>query len=288
MASLHRTSPPPAFNLSPWSAAILPCSTLAFLPPAGPPTTPSTSVASPAGDASQVLLAGACRHRSAGGIHVFHLCCRPFCRCRAPPRARHNEGGVVAPTSWEPSTFQIPRGAMPVLLTGVLASRVPAGIAADWIHLDLGPSIPALPDALGGCSASCRGKVVTGVWGEIHGRPTAAGRDSDGASCRFHLDGVVFILRSCDVLGVLSGVLCLVMPFDYADGTQCHGLVLARRCSSSTRGAPLCDVLGVLCGVLCLVMPFNYTGGAQVSWRRLGPSWLPGTFRLRQRCSVMV
>ena len=26
--------------------------------------------------------------------------------------------------------------------------------------------------------------------------------------------------RSCDVLGVLCGVLCLVMPFEYTGGTQ--------------------------------------------------------------------
>ena len=56
--------------------------------------------------------------------------------------------------------------------------------------------------------------------GEIHGRPAAAGRDSGDASRRFHLDGVVFIPRSCDVWGVLCGVLCLVMPFDYTGGTQ--------------------------------------------------------------------
>lgn len=35
-----------------------------------------------------------------------------------------------------------------------------------------------------------------------------------------HLDGVVFIPRSCDVRGVLYGVLCLVMPLDYTGGTQ--------------------------------------------------------------------
>ena len=41
---------------------------------------------------------------------------------------------------------------------------MPAGVAAGWIRLDLGLSIPAPPSAIGGCSASRRVEDVTGVW----------------------------------------------------------------------------------------------------------------------------
>ena len=76
----------------------------------------------------------------------------------------------------EPSTSQFPRWVVAVLwlyLQGALrqwsslvalASRVPAGVAAGWIRLDLGLSIPAPPDAIGSCSASRRVEDVTGVW----------------------------------------------------------------------------------------------------------------------------
>ena len=76
----------------------------------------------------------------------------------------------------EPSTSQFPRWVVAVLwlyLQGAprqwsslvaLASRVPAGVAAGWIRLDLGLSIPAPPGAIGGCSASRRVEDVTGVW----------------------------------------------------------------------------------------------------------------------------
>ena len=50
-----------------------------------------------------------------------------------------------------------------MVLAGCSASWVPAGVAAGGIRLDLGPSIPALPDAIGG-PASRREEDVTGVW----------------------------------------------------------------------------------------------------------------------------
>ena len=94
--------------------------------------------------------------------------------------------------------------------------------------------------------------------------------------------------------------------FSIASTVQCHGLVSARRRSSSARGAPCCDVLGVLCGVLCLGMPFGCAGDTQVPWRHLGPGdrsnvphgtggvaslcslGCPGAFRLRRWYSVVV
>ncbi|XBI52526.1 hypothetical protein VPH35_034890 [Triticum aestivum] len=65
--------------------------------------------------------------------------------------------------------------------------------SAGWIHLDLGPSIPALPGATGGCSVTCRVADVTmdeekSLVGLLLAE-TAATRP-----VVFHLDGVVFIL----------------------------------------------------------------------------------------------
>ena len=56
-------------------------------------------------------------------------------------------------------------GASPVVFTGALGVKGACRCcSAGGIQLDLGPSIPALPCAIGGCSASRRVEDVTGVW----------------------------------------------------------------------------------------------------------------------------
>ena len=107
-----------------------------------------------------------------------------------------------------------------MVLTGAL--RVKGACrhcSAGWIHLDLGPSISALPGAIGGCSVTYRVADVTGD-GEKSLVGLLLAETAVTLPVVLHLDGVVFIPRFCDVWGVLCGVLCLVMPFDYTGGTQ--------------------------------------------------------------------
>ncbi|XP_037416763.1 uncharacterized protein LOC119279715 [Triticum dicoccoides] len=144
-------------------------------------------------------------------------------------------------------------GSASVVLTGALDVKGACRRrSAGWIHLDLGPSIfsASLRYWRLLCDSSRDG--CDWGWGEILGRP-AAGRDrgavasnvphgtggvavlcSLGCPVLFDcIDGAVswFILGSplqferlwcpcCDVLGMLCGVLCLVVPSDYTGGTQ--------------------------------------------------------------------
>ncbi|EMS59867.1 hypothetical protein TRIUR3_10813 [Triticum urartu] len=98
--------------------------------------------------------------------------------------------------------------------------------------MNSGPSIPALPCAIGGCFVASRVADVTSD-GEKSLVGLLLAETAATLPVVLHLDGVVFIPRSCNVWGVLCGVLCLVMPFDYTGGTQVSWRRLGPRAARS-------------------------------------------------------